>query len=161
MDEQLLTNEELLATGECRTGNCIETAGPDEHCALHSAQAQLEKAREEAVHWKANHDQQVRFKRVTAEKRDEFQAERDAAIERGVRVYHYAKERRELQADLWEAYEFMECRAEQAEAREKTLREALRKILPYAEAYDPAEYGGEEPTQEVDIAAALAVLEEE
>ena len=56
-------------------------------------EAQLEKAREEAVHWKANHDQQVRFKRVTAEKRDEFQAERDAAIERGVELwevlYHY------------------------------------------------------------------------
>jgi hypothetical protein len=30
-------------------------------------------------HWKANHDQQVAFKRVTAQKRDEFKAERDEA----------------------------------------------------------------------------------
>ena len=40
------------------------------------------------------------------------------------------------------------------------LRKALKKIIPYAESYDPAEYGGEEPTQEADIKFARDVLEE-
>ena len=38
---------------------------------------QLAVARKDTKHWQANHDQQVAFKRVTAEKRDEFKAERD------------------------------------------------------------------------------------
>ena len=95
----------------------------------------------------------------------ETEAERDAAIERGVAVWKGAEQQRGmLLLLLWmrtvehdDDHEALD----RAEARETALREALRKILPYAEAYDPAEYGGEEPTQEVDIAAARAILEGE
>lgn len=38
------------------------------------------------------------------------------------------------------------------------LLASLEKIIPYAAMYDPAEYGGEEPTQDVDIAQALTIV---
>ncbi|KKL13009.1 hypothetical protein LCGC14_2530070 [marine sediment metagenome] len=44
--------------------------------------------------------------------------------------------------------------------KNKQLQKALKKTLPYAEGYDPAEYGGEEPTQEADIKFARDILEE-
>ena len=46
---------------------------------LRFALEELEESRKETRHWKANHDQQVAFKRVTAQKRDEFKVERDEA----------------------------------------------------------------------------------
>lgn len=39
------------------------------------------------------------------------------------------------------------------------LLEALEAVIPYAESYDPAEYGGTEPTQDADIDKARAVIQ--
>lgn len=39
------------------------------------------------------------------------------------------------------------------------LLEALKAVLPYADSYDPAEYGGEEPTMDADIQKARDAIE--
>ena len=39
------------------------------------------------------------------------------------------------------------------------LVRSLEKVLPYAVSYDPAEYGGQEPTQEDDIEQAQAIID--
>ena len=57
----------------------IEEDEPCPACAEVKLVEVLEKAQKETRHWKANHDKQVASKRVTAQKRDEFKAERDEA----------------------------------------------------------------------------------
>jgi hypothetical protein len=57
--------------------------------------------------------------------------------------------------------EVEEVRAALARAKEPDpLLVALEQILPYAENYDPAEYGGTEPTQDEGIKRARAAIKE-
>ncbi len=46
------------------------------------------------------------------------------------------------------------------QAQLEEAKRALKLIIPYAERYDPAEYGGEELIQDVDIKFARDIVEE-